>query len=109
MIEKIISKLQEAREEENVPSNKSFWTWCDAVAKCEEIVQEVAKEYGNGWIPCSERLPEDKHSVLVTTKNGTIWTAFYNEDYDEWLDDIDEGPLSVIAWQPLPAPYKSEV
>ena len=31
--------------------------WNRAVWRCTEIVQEVAKEYGNGWIPCSERLP----------------------------------------------------
>ena len=28
--------------------------------KAQEIVQEVAREYNNGWIPCSERLPELK-------------------------------------------------
>ena len=87
----------------------------------EELIDALAydrgqyeKGYEDGfnadkWIPCSERLPNDKHSVLITTKNGERWTAFYNEVYNEWLDDIDERPLSVIAWQPLPAPYKSEV
>ena len=34
-----------------------------------EIVQEVAEEYNGGWIPCSERLPEECVPVNVTWIN----------------------------------------
>lgn len=94
------------------------------------IVQEVAEEYNGGWIPIKTRpmteeekeyyseylfegngliyecpLPEDGQEVLVTSKYGSVdKTTFYTDcgNYFENYEDYDE----VIAWQPLPEPYK---
>lgn len=72
----------------------------------------------NGWIPCSERLPEDGVDVL-------IWFEYYRYgDYNrlfqtigisftyngEWSGFVNGSSgwqqLKVLAWQPLPAPYR---
>lgn len=72
------------------------------------------------WIPCSERLPfaeyGESQSVLTTCEhrnpdygddykwvkllyyNGGVWCYPTGETYEE----------RVIAWMPLPAPYKEE-
>ena len=72
------------------------------------IVQEVAEEYNNGWIPCSERLPEELIEVLVSVKeiDGSIYTRTSWIQDDVWV--IKKTPLNptVIAWQPLPGPYQ---
>lgn len=59
------------------------------------------------WIPCSERLPEHRLYVLVTYKyeyglidNGITW---YSETENKWNTSRE-----VIAWMPLPEPYKGE-
>ena len=98
--------------------------------KAKKIVQEVAEEYNGGWIPIKTRpmteeekeyyseylfegngliyecpLPEDGQEVLVTSKYGSVdKTTFYTDcgNYFENYEDYDE----VIAWQPLPEPYK---
>ena len=73
------------------------------------IVQEVAEEYNNGWIACSERLPEDGVFVLV-------------QDFDEYYEigkcEKRNGVIGItsgdwwtsannyIAWQQLPEPYQ---
>ena len=65
------------------------------------IVNQLAEEYNNGWIPCSERLPEEEGKYLVTLKLGCITFAD--------LKDIKHYPhfnADVIAWQPLPQPYQ---
>ena len=67
------------------------------------------------WIPCSERLPRARKSVLLavnhkcgdwvgegcyweTTDNHIIWKGYrWNATY--WDDEI-------IAWMPLPEPWK---
>ena len=66
------------------------------------------EEYNGGWIPCSERLPEECTEVLVSAKE--IDGSFYTRT--SWVQDgvwvIKKTPLqpTVIAWQPLPEPYK---
>lgn len=74
----------------------------------------------NEWIPCSERLPEPDYvkKIIVTMKNrnknfSTI--ANYKEVTIrgekirrwEWNDRVNF-PWEVIAWMPLPEPYKAE-
>ena len=69
---------------------------------------ELRKEYNNGWIACSDRLPEECTEVLVSVKE--IDGSFYTRT--SWVQDgvwvIKKTPLqpTVIAWQPLPEPYK---
>ena len=91
-----------------------------------KIVQEVAKEYGkdtnvrsNGWIPCSERLPQENEPetalceiVNITLKNGAVTVGWCNRYLEKWfaLDEHCDYPISykyedVTAWQPIPAPY----
>ena len=62
------------------------------------------------WIPCNKRLPEAEKEVIVCTQGHLIrvWSLYvgdnisYWEDEDGYWDDFDE----VIAWMPLPEPYK---
>ena len=81
------------------------------------------------WVPCSERLPEEDTEVLVsvhfkglkqTSPNG--WNDHIKESYyveiashigGEWSSTSDEYKIArnrheVIAWRPLPEPYKGE-
>ena len=57
------------------------------------------------WIPCKERLPENRLYVLVTYKyeyglidHGITW---YGQVEGKWNTSRE-----VIAWMPLPEPYK---
>ena len=76
------------------------------------IVQEVAEEYNNGWISCSERLPEEYGDYLVwwtDITRGQYYEIVEYEPNNGWIGDIPqsfEGKYSVIAWQPLPEPYQ---
>ena len=67
------------------------------------------------WIPCSERLPERNECVLVQTcwldEEFKIIAAY--RDTPEWTDKevwrVENGYAGndeVIAWMPLPDPYK---
>lgn len=72
----------------------------------------------NEWIPCSERLPEEPFGCLVTIvdTNSATMQDFENilpyivgYDGKHWNDsDGYRIPYDVIAWWPLPKPYKSK-
>lgn len=76
-----------------------------------DIVYEVESEFNNGWIPCSERLPSEEEtkdcaSFIVTKrvrdKFSIIDFCLFGTE-GEWLVRENE---EVIAWMPLPSPYK---
>ena len=67
------------------------------------------------WIPCSERLPESAFGCLVTVEEDDIYGEphrvlypdFVGYDGETWNDaDGKPIPFEVIAWMPLPEPYK---
>ena len=66
---------------------------------------------GTKWIPCSERLPEEKGRYLVYyTLCGTVrdirTAMFYPGGWLEWDVDGIAGIALVRAWMPLPEPYE---
>ena len=79
-----------------------------AIARAEEYI------YGN-WIDVEEMLPEEasrykkakRISVLVTLDTGNVTTI--QRRYDKYSDEWRWCRVSseVIAWQPLPSPYKA--
>ena len=69
------------------------------------------------WIPCSERLPEDGRQVLVYARSVHYALAKYDEMREadgtykkQWVTFDAWKPFytikEVIAWMPLPEPYK---
>jgi len=80
-----------------------------------------SSESPSGWIPCSERLPEEDVYVLISKKPSpisgnkfsvTIGMRYINRRSKkaEWRDS-GFGYLSddkVLAWMPLPEPYQEE-
>lgn len=80
----------------------------------EEEYSKMAKELAelrqqNRWIPVSERLPDYNEEVLITDgKYVTIDTRYFlenTEDGEAYTWNIN-GWDDVIAWKPLPEPYK---
>ena len=64
------------------------------------------------WIPVSERLPEERKSVLVYENNyHNSYTAYYDSQFG-WITfnpracECFPEYLDIVAWQPLPAPFK---
>ena len=77
------------------------------------------------WIPCSERLPKESSRYLVTRglkACNNLWNRVYIVNYSDlmglckekiWWDGNAGKPDferydDVVAWMPLPKPYKGE-
>ena len=88
------------------------------VCVCEramEIIRSHMKEVENDdWIPCSKRLPEVPEGIEddccpefnVTIKGADKATTLKCAPDGTWFDDFGE-VYNVIAWQPLPEPYRA--
>ena len=157
-IEKLIERLKEEKQRLRKLKNDTITLSYNEVIAieegaynfCKKIINELAEEYNNGWIPCSDKLPTVEEKVLIFAKRKyrggsfkyIITTAMYEdgtvlendskwrwEDIEaEWDEEEDcyiipegwwedkaynpDGALNyaiydeVIAWQPLPQPYK---
>lgn len=78
---------------------------------------------GPQWIPCSERLPGESGRYLVTrglNACGSLWNRIYIANYSDlmgiksekiwWQGNVGKSDFErlddVLAWMPLPEPYR---
>ena len=91
-----------------------------------ESICAFSEQYNNGWIPCSERLPEDdKNEYMVQKTNGFIDILGFTKDayklnrYDfaeyrgkkkqlfyDYDPDYGYIECECEVWQPLPKPFQ---
>ena len=72
---------------------------------------EVLEQQESRWIPTSERYPkiEDEYKdFLVIDDNGKVSVQEFFISLDEEPQPYFSGMVNVIAWMPLPKPYKAE-
>lgn len=70
-----------------------------------------ALEREQKWIPVSERLPEESDKYIVSALDGTdrrTTVAPYQPRCKAWTMTGRMAYWRVIAWMPLPEPYKAE-
>ena len=119
VFEKIIEKLEKLADELYkaycIGFNSDDRSEYDAYINAIEIVKQEAEQFGrdtnvgsNGWIPCSERLPETSGEYLTWVKyDGKEFHSIDEIDCDgifkEWNCSSD---YKIIAWMNLPAPYQ---
>jgi hypothetical protein len=60
--------------------------------------------YGK-WIPCSERLPKQGEQIIGTFDNGNGKIIVSQENF---FTQLLKKPYPLVAWMPLPEPYKGE-
>lgn len=61
------------------------------------------------WIPCSERMPEIEEYILMSLKNLDVAIGFRSNTEDYWYYGGQYLSYdSVVAWMPLPEPYKGD-
>ena len=124
-VKELLKKYIEA-DNQILEERDAFVTYVELIDELQEAIEQDEKE--NGWIPVSERLPEDERECLVTLEKfyGTPEklygiasylkfgdAGYWNENkygYLEW-DKYSDGHggtkmYKVIAWMPLPEPYK---
>jgi len=111
--------LEFAREAENIRKRNAE---LEVMLNAQKAFLAEAEQ---GWIPCSERLPKEDSRYLVQMSYGIMqvlsWANvlekvddvdFCNEKHSGWYEyDSEWGYCErheVVAWMPLPKPYREE-
>lgn len=109
-VKELLKKYIEA-DIQIIEERDAFITYVELIDELQEAIEQDEKE--NGWIPVSERLPEKCEDVLTSVKftgclgrYGTFKKIGHIDYYGKWSGDCIGG--EVIAWMPLPEPYKED-
>lgn len=85
-----------------------------------DSIRAMEKETkNNGWIPVEQDIPkvnpssEFYETVNISLKDGTVTSGCYRNKDEEWWGNISDGEYEnitekVIAWQPLPEPFRDK-
>lgn len=74
----------------------------------EQLLADLEQdEKENGWIPCSERLPENGTNVIARFSSGTVTELRYVAN-GIFHGIYEYSTKVIVAWRPLPEPYKED-
>lgn len=120
VLEKILEEVEEATFQEDAPIYLGDME-VDGYVR-ESVVKEIISHNMNhngddtemdGWIPCSERLPNQNgvYNVTRLIDDAFISDSAYFDGQDTWHNDNRVNHArsyltDIVAWQPLPEPYK---
>ena len=126
VLEKILVEISEV-EKEYVTGHKVLYA-LGATGMAIEIsriihshmdeVKDINVPSNDGWIPVEDGLPEETTGkyypeMIVTTSYGAVTWGFYRVMDKQWYiysnihnEFVKAGDKEIVAWQPLPEPYK---
>ena len=89
--------------------------YCDGWNACRAAMLQGAEHVSNrdelteGWVACSERMPEDEQEVITHNIFGYRHVSFFDEHSGNFFDRLDGSPVDCVEhvlvshWMPMPA------
>ena len=81
----------------------------------ERVIAYLKQQLTDGWIPCKSKLPDKVHMKYLVTMKHKHFNEYYIDcrnlysDYQfEFENNFERHNWDVVAWQPLPEPYKED-
>ncbi|WP_145587442.1 DUF551 domain-containing protein [Yersinia rochesterensis] len=92
-------KTRSEAESHIKPWHKDYWI--------KELYTTPQLNSPQGWIKCSDQMPEDDTLCLGVDECGVIWTMHFDDgEFRADTGDVDD--LEISHWMPLPAAPEKE-
>lgn len=128
-VKELLKKYIEA-DNQILEERDAFVTYVELIDELQEAIEQDEKE--NGWIPVSERLPEEHDSIFAKFKGTDNWKRGMFEKTSKYVIAtvvFDDGTVlveqahttdgiwrtdkkvlggTVVAWMDYPKPYKED-
>ena len=99
-LEKILEEINE-----EIKSSIAFSSvFTDGLCRARNIIR---KHMNDGWIPVEESLPDESLNSVIGWDEYREKCCFVQYYGGKWILGNRE-PVNIIAWRPLPEPYRSE-
>ena len=85
-------------------ANDTAEAFIEAYKECQDIIR---KHMNAGWIPVEDRLPEESLNSVIGWDEYRERCCFVQYYGGKWILGNRE-PVNIIAWRPLPEPYRPE-
>lgn len=106
-LEKVLEEIdQEVKEYMEIDFGDEYNAGIKDMAKMSKKI--IRKHMNDGWIPVEERLPEESLNSVIGWDEYREKCCFVQYYGGRWILGADREPVNIIAWRPLPEPYKPE-
>lgn len=110
-LEHILHSISIGRAREGKKQDNTYYI-CNTDEPYADKVLNVILNQGieNGWIPCSERLPEENTEIIVCVREldgGCYVRTTWLQD-GQWIIKKSALEPTVIAWMPMPEVYNTD-
>lgn len=104
-----LRNMAELYEKAGWDPNEVHFSLMDLIANIDNEPKIVIEATNANWIPVTEKLPDKDGNYLACLDNGDVGIFHYfnnPESIGEPIVDNDEDFTGVVAWMPLPEPYR---
>ena len=124
-LEKILEEIDQEKKNAALSIRHTTGYKAGQIRIAERIEEIIRKHMNDGWIPVDERMPEEYGEYLVTIvpSAGYLWAKRIIANFSDLMGivkkpifytgevgkiDFEDITDMVIAWRPLPEPYRPE-
>ena len=114
-LEKILEEMKESSI--TVATSKEHYIhpqdgrFVEEVVLLDDVEKIIRKHMNDGWIPVEERLPEEAGTYIINALTGErniVTFAKWQNRYKRFDMTGARTYWKIIAWRPLPEPYRPE-
>ena len=107
-LEKILEEIDQEKKNATLSIRHTTGYKAGQIRMAERIEEIIRKHMNDGWISVKDRLPDESLNSVIGWDEYRERCCFVQYYGGKWSLRADREPIKIIAWRPLPEPYRPE-